>query len=337
MKKNIYITYGIFVCFVVAFFSFCNGSLSNDLVKKKAETLRERREADSMGIARDSLFIGQLAQTFSKLEKNTPLDSVAIQRILAEMWRQKMTSEALLAGSKEYVLEKSIDDARQETNNIINKVNGWISFWIAMLAFIGGLIPALMAVKNAEEAERKLTEYKGLLDQFFNTQVAALKKDCFGEVTAWKVEVKELRQLQRELTLENEKNKIISIVNTIITSVAPSIFKCHANRKEMMRIFLLELHKNYTSFIHNLIKTDSLTWVKDYRDEVIMVLIHVELGLIKSRTVYTDCSINREFEELLNEIKKIIEELTKNKLPTPDLIERLNRIYGYFPALLRVI
>lgn len=29
------------------------------------------------------------------------------------------------------LLEKSIDDYRQETNNVINKVNGWLSLWIA--------------------------------------------------------------------------------------------------------------------------------------------------------------------------------------------------------------
>lgn len=69
------------------------------------------------------------------------------------------------------------------------------------------------------------------------------------------------------------------------------------------------LHKSYTSFINTLIKVDSSTSIKDYRDEMMMVLMYVELGRIKSRTVYTGCSINREFEKLLCSPSQIIQNL----------------------------
>ncbi len=335
MRKYIWITYGIFLFFIVAFFGFYNHSLSKELEESRKETLQEKQRTDSVAQIRDSMFIGQMIRFVSSTDH--PLDSAAVGRLSEEIASAIKDRHALVAGSKEYILEKSIDDTRQETNNIINKVNGWISFWIAMLAFVGGLIPALMAVRNAEEGERKLGQYKESLEQLFHTKAELIKKECSHQLSSWQVEGKELKQLQKELTLENEKNKIISIVNTIITSVTPSIIKCHENRKELMRVFLFELHKNYSSFINNLIKKQSSDSLRDYTDEVIMVLIHMELGLIKSRTVYVDCHINREFDTVLSGIKKVIDKLIKNKRTTEELVDDLNQIYACFPALLRVI
>lgn len=337
MKKNIWITYSIFLFFILTFFGFYNCSLSKELKENKKETLREKQQTDSLVQVRDSLYIDRIFQLVSYKDTLHPLDSTGVSRLGKEIASVLANRNAMLADSKEYILEKSIDDARQETNNIINKVNGWISFWIAMLAFVGGLIPALIAVKNAEEGEKKLGQYKEDLQLLFDKQVKLIKEECFKDVSAWKVEEKELRQLQRKLTLENEKNKIISVANTLITSVTPSIIKCHANRKELVRIFLIELHKNYSSFIRSLQNNSSTDSIIDYTDEAIMVLIHVEVGLIKARTVYTDCSINREFDMLLRQIRNTIERITTNRLSADELMKELNNVYAYFPALMRVI
>ena len=52
-----------------------------------------------------------------------------------------------------------LNDLRQETNNIINKQNGWLSFWLAILALVGALFPLTFQLR----AEHKLdTEMKEL-------------------------------------------------------------------------------------------------------------------------------------------------------------------------------
>lgn len=40
--------------------------------------------------------------------------------------------------------ENVLNDLRQESNNIINKVNGWLGFWIAILAIFTGLLPIII-------------------------------------------------------------------------------------------------------------------------------------------------------------------------------------------------
>lgn len=47
-----------------------------------------------------------------------------------------------------------LDDLRQETNNVINKQNGWLSFWLAILALIGGLLPFAIQMKVQKDQKQ---------------------------------------------------------------------------------------------------------------------------------------------------------------------------------------
>lgn len=64
--------------------------------------------------------------------------------------------------------ENIISDCRQETNNIINKINGWIGFWIAILAIFGGLIPII--IQYVLNHKTKL-EYDCILNEIQNQSV----------------------------------------------------------------------------------------------------------------------------------------------------------------------
>lgn len=48
-------------------------------------------------------------------------------------------------------LDNSLSDIRQETNNIINKTNGWIGFWVAMAALLGVGIPIFSQLLISKE------------------------------------------------------------------------------------------------------------------------------------------------------------------------------------------
>ena len=48
-------------------------------------------------------------------------------------------------------LLRGLDDLRQETNNVIDKQNGWLSFWIAILALVGALVPLLIQMNMQQD------------------------------------------------------------------------------------------------------------------------------------------------------------------------------------------
>lgn len=84
------------------------------------------------------------------------------------------TINQLQQNSASIVLEQAVlkDDVRQETNNIINKVNAWIAFWITVLTFLSIFLPLITQYKNfKEEAKmidnklRDLQEEKGKLEK----------------------------------------------------------------------------------------------------------------------------------------------------------------------------
>ena len=53
------------------------------------------------------------------------------------------------------------DDLRQETNNLINKMNGWLGFWMGIMALLGVFVPLALQFRLSKESrinEEKLEE-----------------------------------------------------------------------------------------------------------------------------------------------------------------------------------
>lgn len=65
--------------------------------------------------------------------------------------------------------DKLADDLRQEANNVINKANGWLAFWITVMTLLGVLLPSIMAFKQhkdaREDAKRLETRQKEALSE----------------------------------------------------------------------------------------------------------------------------------------------------------------------------
>lgn len=57
-------------------------------------------------------------------------------------------------------LDNSLSDIRQETNNIINKTNGWLGFWIAMAALLGIGIPLCSQLLISRELRDDIEQLK---------------------------------------------------------------------------------------------------------------------------------------------------------------------------------
>lgn len=91
---------------------------------------------------------------------------VANDSVSSDLCEIKLQIERLRQDSARvhYLLEKSIDDYRQETNNVINKMNGWMSLWIAGSAILVTLLPILFQLHigrdNRKAIEKMVAESK---------------------------------------------------------------------------------------------------------------------------------------------------------------------------------
>lgn len=68
---------------------------------------------------------------------------------------------------REENISQGLNNLRQETNNVIEKQNAWLAFWIAILTIVGALIPSLLQLRN----ERRIdSELKKIIEQHDNIE-----------------------------------------------------------------------------------------------------------------------------------------------------------------------
>lgn len=97
-------------------------------------------------------------------------------------------------------LENSCNDVREETNNIINKFNGSINFWLVILGVLCGLAPIIMAkyhnsnnitflrsvissiAKKGDEIDDKINEFKEC-EKKRNNVIESIKKENNDKIT----------------------------------------------------------------------------------------------------------------------------------------------------------
>lgn len=325
MKKTLLIISSILIVSLFSFSLYFNCFVS--------DTSSKKINYDSIAVARDSLFVANMVEAISCKQGGTPLDSLTIIRI-NELIPQRVAGNLEGESLKEYILQKSIDDCRQETNNIINKINGWLGFWMALLAIIGTLLPVLMAIKNANEAENRLKEHKDELKEALLSQMNVKINECNKLLDDLNLRSKDLKNLEKKFCLETEKSKIVSLANCIYTIGNMSVLKSHPSIRALMRDLLYQLFRDYGLFVKEIKKAHEDKRYEDYSKEVLVVFIHIELALIKSQIIYTDISINRAFVSLLSTIKKIIEEMAQYGKTPEDLIRDLEKVYTCFPTFL---
>lgn len=101
--------------------------------------------------------------------------------------------------------DRLADDLRQESNNLINKTNGWLAFWIAVVALLGVIIPGVLNFKQSRDLKDAESEVR--------TKIAQALKDQNSQLEARirKLDKTEERMMDR---MENELDKLADIEYT---------------------------------------------------------------------------------------------------------------------------
>lgn len=189
-----------------------------------------------------------------------------------------------------------LDDIRQETNNVINKLNGWFSFWMGILALVGVLIPAILQLKiqydNKEKLKSELGKLKVLqLEQEKAGLYADINKLSFTFMSCydnkWCSNNKDRNQFWNEI-LFNLNKKTERLVEKVVTGDF-----LHDDDVIYLKITLMQLYSVYCLFIPTL--------AKNYKSRQLMVL-KKEIGdiLLKiSNNTYSSVQALRDELELM--------------------------------------
>lgn len=185
---------------------------------------------------------------------------------------------------------QGLNDLRQETNNVIEKQNAWLSFWLGILALVGALFPVVVQLKvQHDQKQRFELEIKNL-----ENSIEDDKKDIQSEIVKFK-----------EWEKEREKSKLISEISkisfTLITCKENKWSRNAIDRNQSWDNLLVELRNN-TKSLFNLILTSKAL----YDDESISCLKMVLLQLHAVYSVYIPAFSKAHKVRLLMELTRII-------------------------------
>ncbi len=168
-----------------------------------------------------SVFMRNIAAEEKEISRYEVIDS--INRIITTDFDVLLKKESLSSKEQEeavkstlrHVLyienrqENVLNDLRQESNNVINKVNGWLGFWIAILAIFTGILPIIIqhVIFRRQQIELNL-----LIKEIE-------KKACTNHVQLLASSV----CLQYELGIVSDNVKKSTLINLIIADMTSSM------------------------------------------------------------------------------------------------------------------
>lgn len=212
-----------------------------------------------------------------------------------------------------YIQENSFSDFREETDYIINKYNGLLALWIAIITVVGGIIPWVVFFRTEDKQEKKFKEYQIISKEILDAQE------------------KRITKINNELKLENAKNQIINTVYGITSATNPSIVASHnyMNRTSFTRLYLNELKDSLQIFNNEISKAAKENY--NFSKDLILVLLQIQWGLIKARPIYHEKFINKHFLTTEEKIKNLLNNI--DFLKKEETIEQLKDIYTLMQAL----
>lgn len=153
--------------------------------------------------------------------------------------------------------DNMLADLRQESNNAIEKVSAELNFWVAVLAFLGVLVPIAVTFKGENDLkERFESKFEDL-----NLRLSTFLKSAGYQVNSWHDKFQEILssskkidKMKKELDLEMNSICLTSIRNNRLLESQSDLlmaqrFLAHETIKKFLKFFEEEIYNeaNYQS------------------------------------------------------------------------------------------
>ena len=223
----------------------------------------------------------------------------------------------ILQKSKKEEYAEGINDVRQETNNIINKINGWLSFWLAILTLIGGVLPVVLSWRQEQDNNKKFSD----LGNDITDRGNKIEKRVTEKINDLNVLHNQLRKVLKEQKAElvkQQNSRKLHETHISITNIISSFMAAKNNKliedsfeRDLLRISLLN------ALATEFEKITDCIFSEEYRSDCKIILKTI---LIQYYSLYASLRITlqkvnktKDLEITLQKIKKAIEIVTEDK------------------------
>ena len=127
-------------------------------------------------------------------------------------------------------------DARQNTNDAIEKMTAELNFWVAIIAILGVLIPIALTFKSGQENKTLVTDYISQSSkankeykQSLNYQVSQWEVKVNENIKEYECLKKDISNLERELKIEMNLNSISSVRHARLLEINSDLRRVYHN------------------------------------------------------------------------------------------------------------
>lgn len=228
-------------------------------------------------------------------------------------------------------LMHGLDDLRQETNNVIDKQNGWLSFWLGIFALVGALIPFIFQLriqKNQEQImDSKMKEVNQIIVEW-KSELNTLKNKINSETKTIEEKSKSNQKVIENFKNEHEKfqlySEITRLSNTLITCKENKWGKDHIDRNVLWNDLFVSLYQKSNSFLILVAPKKEVASENYFLIKTILLQLHaVYCEFIPT---CTQSYKSRKLLELTKEISKILQNISNNQYNGESLYQALNHM-----------
>lgn len=257
-------------------------------------------------------------------------DSITDTTMMAQMDSLMKAISAWNAFSEKKLLH-GLDDLRQETNNVIDKQNGWLSFWLGIFALVGALLPFLFQLRMQKNQEQIMDSKLRAVDQIVaaeKLELTTLKNDINSETEKLKNESVANQTVIEDFKSEHEKfqlyAEITRLSNTLITCKENKWGKDHIDRNALWNDLFANLYKKSNDFIVLVAPNKEVATGNYFLIKTILLQLHaVYCEFIPT---CTQSYKSRKLLELTKEISEILQKISNNKYTGGSLYLALNHM-----------
>lgn len=223
----------------------------------------------------------------------------------------------ILQKSKKEEYAEGINDVRQETNNIINKINGWLSFWLAILTLIGGVLPVVLSWRQEQDNNKKFSDLGNDITDRGN-KIEKRVTEKINDLNVLHNQLREVLKEQKAELVKQQNSRKLHETHISITNIISSFMAAKNNKliedsfeRDLLRISLLN------ALATEFEKITDCIFSEEYRSDCKIILKTI---LIQYYSLYASLRITlqkvnktKDLEITLQKIKKAIEIVTEDK------------------------
>lgn len=181
-----------------------------------------------------------------------------------------------------------VDDIRQETNNIINKMNGWLGFWMGVMAILGVFVPIALQfklyresrdqdAKLRQECQKELDHIREETKHCVNRSETAQRNaraDIKAELLKIEAEVdKQFHEIQTALHQDIDNIRFTTIIRSFHSIMDSPEIRTNELRNQLLEKNWNEIVTNFRRFIKVYYKDQTESIGYSYSMSVILLQV----------------------------------------------------------------